>query len=492
MTVSPSIVNDLDHNKGWTLSDIEQYVDALSFLGIDPEKPLKALQETLDYPTRNFGFFDEKSPQFSELAKYLKYEKNLVSDDSCSYLWIDDHYQMVSRLHVQNLIHRLTMDQAKPNQIECFYKMALVESFKPLAEMRNPNGLINVNNGVLDLKTRKLEKPDPSRFFKYKIKHNFVPAAKCPTFLRFLDFVFLGNKDLIRLTAQIFGYTLLGGDPFAHKAFLLYGEGRNGKSTYLFVLQNLLGLSNVSSVSMKMLGKPFSMIRLDGKLANIVEESPAEIDQEEFKNVVSGGHVTAAMKHKPEFDLKVDARLFFATNKIPRFNDTSIGNRERLCIIPFSRYIKPEERDVGIFNKLQSEMPGILNFALDGLEDFLQTKKFLKVKVVEDMLEQYMTETDSVFDWCEQHLLLDPDCSEKIKVSHLFKIYKIDAPDTGQKPVGYIEFSRRLNGWLKHKVGVDAADEFRSRESSKRSLKKVRCSHPRFNEIKLTSNGAPY
>jgi len=474
------------------LADIDQYVDALSFLGIDPEKPLKSLQESLEYPSRAFGFFDDKHPQFSELAKFLKNERHLVSDDSCSYLWIDDHYQMVSKLHIQNMISRLTQDQSKPHHIEAFYKMALVESFKPLDQMRNPIGMINVNNGVLDLETRRLEKPDPKRFFKYKIKHNFVPGARCPTFIEFLNFVFLGNEELIKLTAQIFGYTLLGGDPFAHKAFLLYGEGRNGKSTFLFVLQNLLGLPNVSSVSMKMLGKPFSMIRLDGKLANIVEESPAEIDQEEFKNVVSGGHVTAAMKHKPEFDLKVDARLFFATNKIPRFNDTSIGNRERLCIIPFSRYIKPEERDVGIFQRLLSEMPGILNFALDGLEDFMATKKFMKVRVVEDMLEQYMTETDSVFDWCEQHLLFDPDSSEKIQVNHLFKIYKIDAPETGQKPVGYIEFSRRLNGWLKHKIGVDRAEEFKSREASKRSLVKVKCSHPRYNEIRLTSSGAPY
>lgn len=462
------------------LSDQEkQNVDSLlkfmtEDLGYTMDYAKEQLIGNIKYPYKEDGFFKpvfktaygqqikiKEIPDYIGYATYIKDTMYIKSNDAYTYYWDTTHYKHATHTMLHNICLKRTMYKAEPIQLDNFKKQLLSLSYADIAELYPPKRMINLKNGVLDVSNAKLSKHDPVNFFRYVLDHEYDPDADCPNFKKFLRFVFNDNNDLYDLTFEIFGYCLIGGDPVAHKAFVLHGDGRNGKSTWLYALRTLLGPANASAVSMRLLGKPFSMIQMDGKLANIVEESPAEIDPEDFKNIVGGGLVTAAHKGKPEFSLKIDSRLFFATNKLPRFNDTSIGIKDRLLIIPFDRYINAEERDHGINNKIHGEMSGIINMSLHGLRNFLNRGcKFKRIKAVDEMLNIYINESDSVHQWAEEYLEWTGNDIDFCSTDAVYKHYLREMDEFHQRPVGLNEFRRRVNKKYLQLYGQNG-DEFK-------------------------------
>jgi len=91
--------------------------------------------------------------------------------------------------------------------------------------------------------------------FKYCSPVEYSPTAECPLWEKFLMEVFNNNIELYDLAQRLFGYIIIGGRPFLHRAFCLYGNGRNGKSTFLDVLKAVLGKESYSVVSMAKLDK---------------------------------------------------------------------------------------------------------------------------------------------------------------------------------------------------------------------------------------------
>ena len=398
---------------------------------------------TWKYPTKDFGFFDDNNPDYNGLAEYFKNEFHYKHSDELSYIYEDEHYKYAQHAKIMSLIDDLTMRKAKPHHLGAFKKKIDAHCYFPKENMQSPPGLINLKNCVLNIGKREMIKHSPNYFFTNKLAHNYDRDAKCPEFMKFLNFIFSGDQELIDLIGEIIGYTIMGGDPKAHRAFAFFGEGRNGKSTLLDVIAGLLGDDAVAKVSMRNLDKPFSMVLLDGKLANIVEESPHKIDPEAFKNIVGGGEVVAAHKGKPEFFLKVNARLFFACNKLPRFNESSNAIKDRLIFVPFNNYIPEKDRDKGIKERLAKEMPGILNFALDGLDRYL-ARGFTQSKASRNLLEEYLDESDSVNAWFKECIEITLDMNDRVGTMDSYQNYKSFCAVQDRKNVNYNSFSKRF------------------------------------------------
>jgi len=419
------------------------------------DKELKQIAEAeklgffIHVPAKKKGDPPKITPSFRLMSKYFHKIKHFKCDDPYTACYDDGHYKYISKNHLDNMILDLSKDQASVKHVAEFGKMIKVRCYYDKDDFIQSPGFINLNNGVLKLETGELLQHNPDYNFTYKLKHDYDKSAKCPQFMKFLDEVFLKDPQLVCLMGEILGYTLLGGDPFKHKAFMFFGEGRNGKSTLLDVITELLGRSNVSAVSMKTLDKPFSTVRLDGKLANIVEESPNNIDSEAFKSITGGGTISAAKKHMDEFDLVVRARLFFACNDFPHFKDNSKGNRERLVIVPFKRFFKESERDTSIKKKLFGEMPGILNFALQGLERFqLFDNQFTHSDVVAEMLEEFIEDTDNVYAWVKERVTVTEDFTDEVSVDELYSSYIDEARSDGYNPCNKNTFLKRVKGCL--------------------------------------------
>ena len=75
----------------------------------------------------------------------------------------------------------------------------------------------------------------------------YDPAATCPQWEAFLNYVLESDQKRIALLQEYFGYCLIPGNKY-QKFLMLEGVGGNGKGVTAAVLQEMLGASNVSNV----------------------------------------------------------------------------------------------------------------------------------------------------------------------------------------------------------------------------------------------------
>jgi P4 family phage/plasmid primase-like protien len=413
------------------------------------------------YESKDMGFYyvagqnkagdDILKPHYEDLASYMGERHKLKCDDSLVYSWSGKHYKSISFMSLKNIISKITRKNIGPTVINNFYNMALIKNYYDFSKSTHDPGFLNCNNGLLNINTGELFPHNHNKFFKYVLEHNYDPEADCKTFLKSLNLVTNGDKDLQLLIQMVFGYCIIGGNPIAHKAFMFYGEGGNGKSTILTALSNLVGNENAARVPLTLFDKPFSMISLDGKLVNLIDETPKfNINPEAFKNVVSGGYVRAAHKGKPEVDLKINARVVFACNKLPNFKDDSDGMLRRLIIIPFNHRIPENKADRNIDEKIKNEMPGVLNFAIDGFKMLVDNGyQFHQADATNKALDQYKQETDSVYYFFRKCTDFSDNKNVGIKYQELFDKYKSFCQKEGSYAMGKRSFSRNATKYYK-------------------------------------------
>jgi len=123
----------------------------------------------------------------------------------------------------------------------------------------NPE-LINVKNGILNIKTGELSDHTSELFFTVQLPVKYDPNASCPKIEKFFSEI-VAPED-VPLLEEIVGWTLWR--PYdIHKAVMLYGRGRNGKGAFLRLLEEFLGIENVSHVSLpQLVGDRFAGIDL--------------------------------------------------------------------------------------------------------------------------------------------------------------------------------------------------------------------------------------
>jgi putative DNA primase/helicase len=159
--------------------------------------------------------------------------------------------------------------------------------------------VINVRNGLLDIKTMRLLPHNPSIVFLYQINANYNPSAECPTFKQFLrdtlvDESLQPDEELIRIVQEFNGYCCYIRCPF-DKALMFYGEGSNGKNVLLYVFDSLFK-GFVSNVNFEEIGKDrFASADFAGKLLNVSGElsASAKLQDGEVKKIISGEPIRA-------------------------------------------------------------------------------------------------------------------------------------------------------------------------------------------------------
>lgn len=402
------------------------------------QKPLKSGEMRIKYV-----------PQYKLMAEEIRDRKMLCYDDTLSLKFDGKKWNWLSKIALHNFIVNENKECIHPAHLDYFVKAIKSTCYIEALGIKQPEGLINVNNGVIEIKTGKLLPHSHKNLFRYCAPVDFDPSAECPSWYNFLLEVFQRNLELCDLAQRLFGYVLIGGRPFLHRAFVLYGNGRNGKSTFLEILRAVIGTDAYSTVSMSKLDKEFSIVNIDGKLANIVEETPNdEINAEIFKTMVGGGEVQASHKGFDEYSFKCNARFIFACNDMPVFKDKSVGLEERLVFIPFNRYFTEEERDIKMVEKLLKELPGILNWALDGVKLIMGDPKIPDYEIIKTSKEEYRAETNPVYSWFNEEIEVCANAPE-ISVASIYRKYSDDAQENGNRPFSKDKFMKQFRSLVK-------------------------------------------
>jgi putative DNA primase/helicase len=233
--------------------------------------------------------------------------------------------------------------------------------------------IISFDNGLFDVNTGEIHCHGPLWFSEYILPFEYNPKATCPEWLRFLGGVFSKDKERVDLLQEWFGYCLTP-DTSQHKALNLYGPPRAGKGTTAEIQAKLLGTDNVSRQRLERFGQRFQYIPVIGKLLNICEEA-ARMNVDEVKSYIGGDSLVSEDKNGPHTVFKPTARLIITSNHQLQFDDTSGAMDARLIILGFDHDHTGSE-DLGLQDRLAAELPGIFNWALEGLRRLRKQGRF--------------------------------------------------------------------------------------------------------------------
>ena len=285
---------------------------------------------------------------------------------------------------------------------------------------------LNTPTGIINLKTGEL-KPHKNEYYFTKITScDYSQTAQCPQWLKFLDEIFSGDKDLIRYVQKAVGYSLTGSTA-EQCAFFLYGTGLNGKSTFLDILRELFGeyATNVQPETIMVRNNNNSsansdIARLKGaRLVTSVEPNEGvRINEGLLKQLTGDDTVTARKLYSEEFEFKPEFKLWMATNHKPIIRGTDTGIWRRVHMIPFTVQIPQEKVDRNLKYKLQAELPAIFRWAVEGCLLY-QQEGLTMPKAVSDCVKEYRREMDVI------SAFIDDRCELKgcIKASVLYAVY---------------------------------------------------------------------
>lgn len=285
-----------------------------------------------------------------------------------------------------------------------------------------PPNLICVKNGLLNLETLQLEPHTPHHYFFNQIPINYDPTANCPKFKKFLTEIV--NPPYEQTLQEIAGYCLWRSYPAA-KGFMLYGEGNNGKSTYVKIIEKMLGEENIAHIPLHKLNRDrFSTAQLHNRLANTFTEiSDAEInDLSVFKAATGGDTLYGEFKFKNQFPFTNHAKQIFSANKIPRIetNNDNLATWRRWLLIPFEQDFTGRENK-NLLSELCEEMEGIFVWALEGLRRLQSNNwQFSGDEGAEKTRNIYLEQSDSIGSFCNTCLTISPDGSVKKKQLYLW------------------------------------------------------------------------
>lgn len=282
---------------------------------------------------------------------------------------------------------------------------------------------LTLRNGLFNLSDEKLYPHSAEVFTTNELPYDFDPEADCPRFKKYLDEVFFDDKELISFIQEAVGYTLYKGIPLP-ALFFLIGPGSNGKSVFMDVLIYLLGEHNTCSISLNNLSEPIYLSDLFGKMLNISAETPQrkKFNTDIIKAVVAGDMVTGKALYKDPFRFRPFAKHFLSMNKEPAIDDTTHGMWRRIYIIPFMRKFSKTEMDTDLREKLKKELPGILNWALEGYRK-LRKKHFIldETQKMEALKQQYQKGCSSVLSFLSEKIVIKS--GSKITLKEAYESY---------------------------------------------------------------------
>ena len=309
-------------------------------------------------------------------------------------------------------IIRAVMHEGKKDSWKSTYESEIIRVLQREAqvvdEMNADRNYINVKNGMLNLSTYKLHVHSPKYHSTIQIPIYFDINATATKFDSFMRDITLDDDELIAIHQELIGYWLTG-ETKAEKAVYYYGSGANGKSVLASIVTELVGTQNVSSVPLSKFNDQFGMESMVGKSLNISAENEMggkALKTENFKAIVSGDNITINIKYRSAINYRPYCRLVFLVNNLPDSSDVTEGYFRKLIIVPFPRTFKKEERNVNLKEELLSELPGILNWSLRGLQRLRSNNyQFSACKAIEETEQSYHNEQNPVRDFFQAHVL---------------------------------------------------------------------------------------
>ena len=236
----------------------------------------------------------------------------------------------------------------------------------------SPADVVACSNGLLHMPSRELLPHSSEYFCLNALEFGYQPDAPEPQeWLKFLNQIWPNDDASISMLQEIFGL-LLTSDTSYQKAFLIVGPKRSGKGTIARVLLALLGRENVAGPTLSSLGQNFGLAPIIGKRLAIISDarlggkSDQQLVVERILSITGEDTLSVDRKFREAWTGRLESRFLILTNELPRLSDASgaLASRFMILLMTHSFYGREDQR---LTERLIAELPGILNWSLDGL-----------------------------------------------------------------------------------------------------------------------------
>lgn len=319
------------------------------------------------------------------------------------------------------------------------------------------NGFLRIDKGEPLLVT-----PDPIYRSDVFLDFDYVPNAQPKQFIQFLRELFVCDpdcEDKVRLLREFFGAALSGQVTRYAKALMLLGDGSNGKSTLLQIIEALYPQKLRASVLPHEMSRSFSRASLAGKVINIVTEMSKQsiLDSEGFKALVAGDQIQAEFKHGQPFVFRPTAAHVFAANTLPTVSDSSEGFWRRWLVVEFNRTFTKADAKPGLAEEIIEEELGLIaSWLIDAAASVWKRRYFSETDELAARRRAWRGESDAI-----QQFLLDmlsepnagfgrmPDAEDQpdelfVENAALYQKYRTWAELAGLKARSKVNLSKEL------------------------------------------------
>ncbi|MFZ9002335.1 MAG: DNA primase family protein [Bacteriovoracaceae bacterium] len=282
-----------------------------------------------------------------------------------------------------------------------FLRMVYLEDDKEENFFLQDDGMINLKNGMYDLKKNKLlDNTKGDKFFTYKLDYDYDPQAVSPRWDLFLKEVTQNDQQKEDFLMEYIAYIMSATCPSKGQiSAILLGDGSNGKSTFLEVLKSLISLEVCGFNRLTDFSDGGKLASLRHKLVNIAEETPyykSLSDSSVFKDIVGGGTLAPRVPYAKEpLIFKTLAKVIFACNELPKNFDATHGFIRRMCVVEFNARFEGSTDNKNLKEELIEERSGILNRVIKAYDRLKKNKfKFTAIDSSKEVIEDYRKESD--------------------------------------------------------------------------------------------------
>jgi putative DNA primase/helicase len=332
--------------------------------------------------------------------------------------------------------------------------------------------LINCLNGTYDLSdfTFRPARPEDYITMQTAFRHTVSRDVRCERWETFIDEVTEGDKEKADFLQRALGYSMVGLSN-EECMFILHGKTtRNGKSTMLNTIENMLGdYSRVAPVGIICKSDRLrdaeaaspTLAGLKGKRFVTMSESNeyGKLDEEQIKKFTGGEEITARALYQAATTYLPQFTLWLSCNDLPMVTDKSIFASERIKVVEFNRHFKPEEQDINLKAELTSQesMSGIFMWMIRGYIKYKQRGLTMPAHM-KKVVRQYEKDNDLVLQFLEARCETADDAV--IKAKDLYSSFKIWAKSEGAPVLSARKFNSEMDRHMEWHDGRRVRDGY--------------------------------
>lgn len=403
------------------------------------------------------NFFNSKGQfQFDKFSAYLMETHKIIKINKQLHIYENGIYKLgYEEIQAEMIKHISNLNKQKRNEVMSYLDLLIRDNTLP-----SDAAYIAFKNGVYNIDTDTFEDFNSDLIITNKINYNYNPAAYSEIADKTLNKLACNDANIRALLEEVIGYTFYRRNEL-RKAFILTGDKHNGKSTYLDMIAQLLGVENTTALDLKELGDRFKTAELFGKLANIGDDIGDEFiaNPAIFKKVVSGDRVNAERKGQDPFDFTCYAKMLFSANSIPRIKDKSGAVIDRLIIVPFDASFSKQDADYDpyIKYKLRDDvvMEYLINIGIAGLKRILENQGFTVNKKVIDNIKEYEENNNPILLFFQE--VTEADVLGK-PTKYVYQKYAEFCLSNSFQQLSNIEFSKQVKKFYDCEIKVQGVD----------------------------------